>query len=205
MKRKNETRNEEKIYHFFGKPKKQNQIETASEFYSANLPNTNKNITPVQDSNQSNETITLKKEIESLKMQLNEEKKRVETLSNENKKYKNNLIQLRKVYNDVCRTYVKKDLKIKMLEKRAVPCRLMFDDHKDMLGEKLLKDLRKLSDGRRSDSTFVNKCLKKLYENGLDKLNKKSAAGSAKTEVLSPEKKGYRRIVHGTIDNRKIR
>lgn len=193
MKRNKENyQKNQKIFHFFKKSLK-SPTKLASEFYTAHLLNANRTAELQTESihlnKKSDETNAFKSEIEGLKLQLNEEKMKNEVLSKANAKYKNDLTQLRKLYNEVCRTFVKKDLKIKMLERRCVSSEIIFDKYNDILGPAIIKKLRKLGDGSRSDSTFVHTCLQKLYEKDFDKLTKKSAMGSGKTELLTPTKR----------------
>lgn len=110
-----------KIYNFFRKTAKPTQ--SASDFYKTHLPQLNKNTNSYQQqcppNPPSNETkFLLKKKIANVKVDLNEEKEKNTTLSNENAKFKNDLQKLRKLYNEVCRNSVKKDLHTKMLEKK---------------------------------------------------------------------------------------
>lgn len=183
------------IHEFFKTKKSSDDKIPASAFYKQNLPNKIKIISPKEttssdDIEKSKELALLKRENKKLKTELIGEKKRNETLAKQNEKYQNDLKQLRSLYNNACRTYVKKDMKIKMLESKIVPSSgLIFDRHKNVLGEKLLKKLRMLDSTRRSDSTFVNKCMQKLYENDRAKCLVKSADGSHGKELLTPEKK----------------
>lgn len=134
-KAKEKIERDKKIFHFFKKSSNP-PINLASEFYNAHLPNVSKTAKlqneSIHSTQKSDETSAFKSEIESLKLQLNEEKMKNGVLSKENEKYKNDLIQLRKLYNEVCRTFVKKDLKIKMLEKKCVSSGIIFEKYKDI-------------------------------------------------------------------------
>lgn len=191
---KKNTESTRKIFHFFNKSNKVSADKvnnSPSEFYNAYLPNINTTDTSQIELTYSIEQSdkTLKSELENQKSQLEEEKIKNELLSKENSKYKRDLTQMRKLYNEVCRTIVKKDLKIKMLEKKFTSPDIIYGKHKDILGQTVLKKLRKLSDGQRSDSTFVYTCLQKIYENDFNRMKNKSVTGSKNTEILTPEKK----------------
>lgn len=186
------------IYNFF--PKKLKPT-TASDFYSQNLPTKN---------NSKNEEKENETEIEALKAQNIEFKNLIaklqdkneigklqtenDDLKRENLKLKSDLACLRKLYNSACRTYVNKDFKIKMLERTVIPpSGLLFKSHKNLLGETVLRKLRKLSGCRRSDSTFVLRCMEKFYEGNRKSLSSKSACGRVGygNNTVSPEKKNY--------------
>lgn len=180
------------IYDFFNKKKQTSARISSRDFYKQNLPSNSKS--QLVESNhlnqdQVNDFATLKSENVHLKLELSEEKKKNEALAKENTKLKSDLIQLRKLYNNACRNYVKKDMKIKMLETKIVPSGLPFEKYKTTLGEKLIKKLRLLDSKRRSDSTFVNKCVQKIYEHEISKLSNKTANGMFGKGSLTPDKK----------------
>lgn len=133
--------------------------------------------------------------MENLRVQLDEEKRKNSLLSEENAKFKNDCIQLRKLYNQACRANVRKDFKIEMMEKSIAPTELIFDQYKNILGQPVLKKIRNLSEHRKSDSTFIHRCMQKLYENDPKKLENKSANGAIGTVCITPEKKSYRKYV----------
>lgn len=64
------------------------------------------------------------------------------------------------------------------LERSKCTKQLRFENHKNKLGEDTLKKLRQLSDSKQKDSTFVLKCMKKIYD--VDYLTKMSADGQKK-------------------------
>lgn len=180
------------IYHFFAPQKRSTNDGSVNDFYATNLPQRRQIVSPKIEQAINQETAQekeLKRENERLKLELQELQSKNQQLIKENTKYKNDLVQMRKLYNTAFRTYVKKDMQIKLLEKKVVSTGLIFDAHKNELGEKVLKKLRMLGGDRKSDSTFVLKCVRRLYESNHDKLKKKSITGSADTETITPEKK----------------
>lgn len=167
------------IFQYFPRVSKISQ-PTPNEFYTQNLPKNDRSVeTPLT----------------SQVVQENEQ------LKKENKKLKNDLAALTKLYNQTCRAYVKKDLKIKLLEKRLTPEGLIFEKHKTVLGDITLKALRKIDGNRRADSSFILKCVKKLYETDLEKLKYKSGQSE-----ITPDKKAFfkeillERLLHENIN-----
>lgn len=61
------------------------------------------------------------------------------------------------------------------LERSKCAPQLRFEKHKNVLGDTTVTKLRQLSDCKQKDSTFILKCMKKLY--GVDYLNQTSACG----------------------------
>lgn len=184
--------NTKPIFHFFSKSKKQDPI-CASEFYKENLPEPTK-----EDKNEQIVDTNFLLENQKLKLELKEAHTKIEQLVKENKKYQNDLISLKKLYNATCRSYVQKDFKIKLLEKNILKenetdfeKKLMYEQHKGIFDEQTLVKLRSVNGTKRSDSSFVLICMRKLYENSLLTLHLKSARGTHKEKtVISPEKRG---------------
>lgn len=58
---------------------------------------------------------------------------------------------------------------------------LRFENHKNKLGEDTLKAIRQLSDSKQKDSTFILKCMKKIFDVG--DLSKMSACGQKKNTL----------------------
>lgn len=133
----------------------------------------------------------MKDENEELKKKLKECLEECEQLKKENSKYSSDIKSLNKLYSTTCRSFVGKDLKIKLLEKKFVPQGQVFDCHKDRLGEATIKILRRLNDNRRTDSTFILKCMGKIYESDFEQLKKTTACGRAASGKLSPEKRSF--------------
>lgn len=194
----NKTPNARPIFHFFPKSTKHVPIG-ASEFYKENLPEPTKEN---KDEQKVNENLLL--ENQKLKLQLNEANTKIEQLIKENKKCQNDLVSLKKLYNATCRSYVQKDFKIKLLEKNVskgnetnVEKDLMYEQHNGIFDEQTLIKLRSVNGAKRSDSSFVLICMRKLYENSLSTLHLKSACGTHKGKtVISPEK---RRIIESLL------
>lgn len=168
------------IYHFF--PKKNKSSISASEFYNHHLPKE-------PNKEDINNTIQVSNSEQMLKIENEKLKQENAKLIQDMQKIKNDYASLKVLYNKVCRTYVSKDLKIDLLEKRCIPGGLLFESHKEELGDDVLKNLRKLKGCRKSDSTFVLKCMRKLYENQNDKLQSRSARGKEGKTIITPKKR----------------
>lgn len=171
------------IFQYFPKVSTLKNLPSSShEFYSQYLP---------KKDQQKQSTDTSSIDVEKILLE-NEE------LKKENRKLKKDLAGLTKLHNQTCRAYVKKDLKIKLLEKRSSPKELIFEKHKNVLGEATLIALRKIDGNRRSDSTFILKVMRKLYENDL-----KDVKGPGE---IPPDKKEFlkeiltERLVYENID-----
>lgn len=135
----------------------------------------------ITENSNSNEYELLKKKYADLQA----ENKR---LLEENNKYKNDLISLQKVHSAMCRQYVKKDMKIHILQKKIIPGNVLFNSLDDIFGEDVLKELRKLAGSKKSDSTFILKCMRKLYSES-EVLKSETASGTDGKSTVSPEKR----------------
>lgn len=173
---------------------KQKDTQSKSDFYSQYLPEDKKNantstppIAPTQPLSGSTQLAHLQCEYDSLRCKFVELQTDYSNVVAENQKYKKDLAELRKLYNAACRVYVKKDMAIKLLQKRSESGGLLYDGFKEQLGDAVLKNLRKLSGNKRSDSTFILHCLRKLYTNP-EHLKSKSAAGTVGKNMISPDK-----------------
>lgn len=197
-----------KIYNFFAKTKQKKY--SSSEFYQSCLPN------PVNESNDShNQTIKMTNsqaenemleqtttaadihtenevqksncdEIAKLKLELEMIKAENVKLKKENTKYVTDLRSMKKLLNETCVSHASKELKIRILEKKHSQGKSMFDDHKEILREPALKQLRKISVNRRSDSTFVLKIMQNLYSDNIEDLKMKTVCGRAANGFISP-------------------
>lgn len=169
------------IYQFF--PSKKNAASASSNgFYEQHIPN------PPSDVNNSI-TVAHDDEIEHLKEQIAKLTIENAKIKEENIKCKNDLAGLLKVHKEMCRMYVNKELKMKLLEKKIVPQEgILFDSFKNDLGEDVLINLRKLHGSKRSDSTFILQCMRKLYEND-DQLDSVSACGNSKNGTMAKAKR----------------
>lgn len=178
------------IFHYFPKSKKETP-NCASEFYKKNLPQPTKES---KDEEIVDKNLVL--ENQELKLQLKEAHTKIEQLIKENKKYQNDLVSLKKLYNATCRSYVQKDFKIKLLEKHVsngngTSCdkKIMYEKHKDSFDEQTMIKLRSVNGTKRSDSTFVLIIMRKLYEHS-SILHTKSACGTYKDKTeISPDKR----------------
>lgn len=173
---------------------KRDKFESETDFYNQHLPETQKSsnktaqtIFPAQPISESKQPANLQQEFDSLKCKFEELQIDYTKVVEENKKYKKDLTELRKIHNATCRGFVKKDMKIKLLQKKFEDG-LLYDRFKEQLGDNVLKALRKLSGNKRSDSSFILHCLRKLYTNPAD-LKSKSAAGTDGKDMLSPDKR----------------
>lgn len=174
--------NTQPIYHFFHcTPKTDNA--SASDFYKENLPTpTNGQIQ--KDENSSYQQLNL--ENEQLKFENQQLKSENYKLKTENAKYLSDMKNLKKLYHKACSSYVNKDLKIKLLEKKHQSVGFLYDDFKDTFDGTALKKLRALKAGKRNDSTFILRCMQALYSSG-DELKNKTACGKS-GQGMSPEK-----------------
>lgn len=146
-------------------------------------------IEPKENLDLSTENMLLKNENEELKNQLKESVAECEKLKHENKKYLSDLKSLNKLYSQACKTYVGKDLKIRLLEKKCMPDGLLFESYKEQFGDEILKDLRRLNGNKRNDSTLVLKCIRKLYEHEIDQLKNIRACGRTDASSIPPNKR----------------
>lgn len=112
MKRSASKPQSNQIYNFF--PKKARADVTISDFYSQNLPKipTEPIREKVIENNNSNDHF--KKENEELKLKIKNLEAENEKLKSENKKYVSDLKSLKKMYNNACSLYVKKDARKKI-------------------------------------------------------------------------------------------
>lgn len=199
--------NSKRIYHFF--PIQKNVTNSASDFYTENLPkkrkredvNTHERESDevhnacIEQSDQLKECETrieiLNKENSLLKSELKKANAQIVKLNSQNGKYLNDIVSLKKLYSDACCTYVKKDLKIKLLEKKCVKeGGVRYGAYEYLLGQKVIKKLNKLSAQKRSDSSFVLAVMRKLYEEVDERtLNNISARGTDKNCGLTPDKR----------------
>lgn len=205
MKRNKVTSNNktQQIYQFF--PKKQKQDSSLSDFYSEYLPQQPKEAEPVpqiestieQENKCEDETVQninceneqLKKENQALKLKIEKIEADNRKLKDENQTYVKDLKSLKKLYNQACNVYVKKDIQIKLLEQKCVPSGRIYENHKDSLGESVLNAIRKLKGCKRNDSTFILKIIQKLYEGETHKLTNKTACGREGKSFMSPNKR----------------
>lgn len=187
MKRSASKPQSNQIYNFF--PKKARADVTISDFYSQNLPKipTEPIREKVIENNNSNDHF--KKENEELKLKIKNLEAENEKLKSENKKYVSDLKSLKKMYNNACSLYVKKDAKINLLEKKLLPDHEIYENHIEMLGASAVNQIRKLNGSKRSDSSFVLKIIKKLYEGEIEKLKSKTACGREGKLPMSPSKR----------------
>lgn len=172
---------ENKIYSFFPKSKSANV--SASDFYANHLPTITQNSEP-----QSETDDDLKKENVILKSKVAEMEEKNDALNKANKKLRDDLTALKKLYNATCQSYVQKDLKVKLLAKKNVKSTHLFDSYKQVLGADTIKVLRRLDSSKRKDSTFVLRCMKKLCDND-EQLKNVRACGRKENTMLSPEKR----------------
>lgn len=70
--------------------------------------------------------------------------------------------------------------------KKIVPGNVLFNSFDDIFGEDVLKELRKLAGSKMSDSTFILKCMRKLYSES-EVLKSKTASGTDGKSTVSPE------------------
>lgn len=194
------------LHSFFPKAKSLNV--SSSEFYANNLP------ANVQPSNPPSDKVIeieptreqLKAEIGALKSKVLDLETQNVAMSTQNKKLRNDLIALKKLYNATCQNYVQKDLKIKLLAKQNISPIHLFDNFKQLLGADTLKALRKLDSSKKKDSTFVLTCMKKLCGND-DDLKNIRACGRKENTILSPDKRKVldeiliERLANVTTDN----
>lgn len=189
------------IYSFF--PKSKNSKVSPSDFYNNNMPTIAKEPKPqsetvITDENLMNENFMLKSKVAEVE-------KKNEELNKENKKLRDDLVALKKVYNATCQNYVQKDLKIKLLAKRNIQSTHLFDSHKQVFGSDTIQVLRKLNSSKQKDSTFVLNCMKKICGN--DDLKSVRACGRKDNTILSPEKRKIiddifiERLAHFSIEN----
>lgn len=190
------------IYDFF--PSKKTQNISASDFYKQNLPQK-----PVKQ-NSPNDCVTVQQvactckptdanflaENGKLKSELNEAHSKIRGLTIENKKIKEDMASMKKLYNQTCRSYVQKDFKIKLLEKNKqnnnndnTESKLLYEQYEEMFDAQTMVHLRSTNGKKRSDSTFISICMRSLYPNP-DRLHLKSAKGTGKNKSeVSPNKK----------------
>lgn len=122
----------------------------------------------------------LKAENTQLKMLLNNMKAENENLNSE-------LASLKNLYDTACKNYIHKDFAAELVKKKCVPAKLSFSDHKENLGEMTITQLRKIKGDKRSDSTFILTCVKKLFEN--NSLKYVTACGRNMSAIMLPEKR----------------
>lgn len=139
----------------------------------------------------------LKCENRSLKLKIKKLKAEKIILFGEKKK-------LQKLY--CAAIHVNKHVKVEELKKRyaTVPGgNLVYDNYENIFDKTTLDKLRKLKNGKRSDSTFILICMRSLFTNVQD-LRSKTACGRNKNGI-SPEKYGHikdiflERLLHENI------
>lgn len=131
----------------------------------------------------------LKKENAELKLE-------IKKLREESKKVRLYFTDLNKFNSAVCRRMVRTEMRIDLLTKdnsNQGNQGLIYERYKNGPGEAVLKDLRKLSDCKRSDSTFIFKIMQNLYKNS-EILKTKSASGTDGLSAISPDK---RKVIDG--------
>lgn len=191
--------NNKSIFHFFPKSAKP-EVVSCSDFYKDNLPNSVKEKPTAEKQAKAKTSEVLSLENEKLKSDLKDAHSKIEQLTKENTKIRNDLISLKKLYNATCRSNVQKDFKIKLLEKKFVKengtnsanseNKIMFEQHESIFDEQALVKLRSMNETKRNDSTFVLICMQTLYANSLSTLHLKSASGNYKEKTqISPEKR----------------
>lgn len=119
----------------------------------------------------------LKAENAKLKEQLISMKAENERLYEKNQQLMDDFAALK----NMCSGNGQEGLIIKLLEKRNIPKMLLFNNHENVLGHKTIEELKQLDDSEQKDSTFILKCMKKIFEN--DCLNNVTASGRAKTQI----------------------
>lgn len=183
-----------KLYSFFPKVR---QSTTSGDFYDQKLPKVLKVQSSVQQMNlqligcENDDIERLKKENTTLKEELNNAKLQIDQLTKDNKKYHSDLVSLKKLYNTTCQSYVKKEMQLKILEKKQMPHaeidRPLYDSYNNTLGESTVQQLRVIGGNRNRDSTFVLTCMKSICEN--KNLKDFTACGRTKNGHMSPDKK----------------
>lgn len=210
-KKSKEQLNSKPIYHFFKPTKKIDEI-SIGDFYDQNLPqqtNNTENILQVEHqplqisienellrTDVEQQPLDLSTENELLKKENAELKLEIQKLREESKKFRIDLSDLNKFNSAVCRRMVRTEMRIDLLSKNESnqgKQGLIHDRYKNVFGEGVLKDLRKLSGCKRSDSTFIHKTMQSLYKN-TDILKSRSASGTGGKTVISPEK---RKVIDG--------
>lgn len=189
MSTKKSTKVKMKAIHTFFPSIKNNTSESSNEFYQEFLPKiSTDNEKPVMSIEQLDTAEDLDNEIKQLKEKIEKLSAENAQLKQENTKYKNDFAGLMKVHKEMCRMYVNKDLKIKLMEKKGKSqAGVLFDSFKDDLGENVLKTLRRLHGSKRSDSTFILQCIRKLY--ATDDITSVSACGSDQNTRIPSEKR----------------
>lgn len=182
MKRKQVVKSTPPIYSFFSNTKSVSH-GSASDFYVQNLPkNLEKSSEIEQSKNIESEHEQLKKEVERLRAENVK-------LRKENEKTRSDFAKLLKVHNETCRMYVNKEIKVKLLEKKNFSQGgVLYETFKHDFGDGTLKQLRKLSGTQRSDSTFILKCMRKLFENSHE-LQSMTACGTDGNSSMPKQKR----------------
>lgn len=186
------------IFDFF--PNKSKQKESASDFYTKNLPQAtaSNNVCdqpiPTSTSNITDEKLLAENAI--LKLQLIDANAEITKLRIENKKISEDLASVKRLYNQTCRSYVQKDFKIKLLEKanetkkstNGEP-KVLYEQYEQILGAETLIKLRSVKGMKRNDSTFILQCMRQLYKDP-KMVRLKSARGSGNVKsTISPDKR----------------
>lgn len=180
---KNQAVKSKPIYSFFSATKNTASVSSAG-FYEQHLPKPTEEIPVAMQLERDEQIKNLKDQVAKLEIENTK-------LKDENKKCKDDLASLMKVHKETCRMYVNKELKVKLLEKKSTPLSkesILFESFKEDFGETVLQNLHKLHGSKRSDSTFILQCMRKLFENDKE-LSSISACGTDGTAMISIEKR----------------
>lgn len=194
------------VYAFFERTKKDNT--SASDFYAQHLPK--EQIHPkeqeniLQQSMVASDICAENNILEDVNLQLKSQIKamqgELEKTKKQNAKYLRDLESMKKLLNKTSVSSASKEAKIRLMQKKCQAKAndngndpLIFGSYENILGMEVLKQLRKLGDMQRNDSTFVLKVVQKLYLHETEKLKNKRACGRLYQkgyEPISPQKKG---------------
>lgn len=155
------------IFTFFPK---QNKSTNANSFYAQNLPKTSKSVPQSVPTTVSKESNAAKNRLEKLevenvqlKTENGELKSEIEKLRKENVKKQNDLKNLLKLHKETFRLYVNSQLKVKLLNKSVNgQSQVLYETFKNVFGENVLKQLRKIQGEKRGDSSFILICMREL-------------------------------------------
>lgn len=128
----------------------------------------------------------------ALKKELNCANEKLAELQKVTFTQKNDIKALKTLLNASNKLCVSKDLKIQQLKKRNTPeeKNILFASFEKDVGLEVLKEMRKVPEGKKSDSQFIHSIVRLLHPELRDLVNK-SAVGTMGKEPISPKKKDF--------------